>query len=126
MQNGYIRVSLPYMSAWFYMLRLRSGRLYPGATTNLGKRWRDHQSGQACRTTTLDQPIALVFREQFATFSEARRREAQVKRWSAKKKEALLSGDLASLRTLAISHDHGRPTTSAARVTSRPRPAAGG
>ncbi|NLE57202.1 MAG: GIY-YIG nuclease family protein [Planctomycetes bacterium] len=95
------------MPAWFYILRLKSGTLYPGATTNLEQRWHDHQSGQACRTTMLDPPTALVRQEQFATFSEARRREAQVKRWSRKKKEALVSGNLTSLRNLAISHDHG-------------------
>ena len=95
------------MPAWFYILRLKSGTLYPGATTNLEQRWRDHQSGQACRTTKLDPPVALVLHEQFETFSEARRREAQVKRWSARKKEALVSGDLASLSDLAVSHDHG-------------------
>lgn len=94
------------MPAWFQILRLKSGTLYPGATTNIERRWRDHQTGQACRTTKLDPPSALVFQEQFKTFSEARRREAQIKRWSAKKKEALISGDLASLKRLAVSHDH--------------------
>ena len=94
------------MPAWFYILRLRSGRLYPGATTEIDQRWRDHQSGLACRTTKLDPPTALVFQEQFETFSEARRREAQIKRWSAKKKEALIFGDLASLKRLAVSQDH--------------------
>jgi len=91
------------MSAWFYILRFRSGTLYAGATTNLEQRWRDHQAGQACRTTRLDPAVALVFREQFASFPEARRREAQVKRWSAKKKEALVSGDISRLRLLARS-----------------------
>jgi putative endonuclease len=73
------------MPAWFYILRLKSGTLYPGATTIMDQRWHDHQSGKACRTTKLDLPIALVLQEQFATFSEARRREAQIKRGSAKR-----------------------------------------
>jgi predicted GIY-YIG superfamily endonuclease len=93
------------MSAWFYMLRLRSGRLYPGATTNLDRRWAEHLSGTACRTTELDPPVDLVFREEFPTFSDARRREAQIKRWSAKKKETLVSGDAVLLRHLAVSRD---------------------
>jgi predicted GIY-YIG superfamily endonuclease len=93
------------MPAWFYILRLRSGSLYPGATTNLDQRWRDHQRGQACRTTRLDPPMELVFQEQFETFSAARRREAQIKRWSAKKKAALVEGDLETLRRLSASHD---------------------
>ncbi len=94
------------MPAWFYILRLESGRLYPGATTNIRQRWRDHQSGQACRTTKIDPPTALVFQEPFETFSDARRREAQVKRWSANKKEALVASDWARLKRLSVSHDH--------------------
>ena len=94
------------MSAWFYILRLKSGTLYPGATTNLQQRWRDHKSGQACRTTKLDPPIALVYQEKFSIFSEARRREAQIKRWGGKKKEALISGSHDLLRKLSVSHDH--------------------
>ena len=95
------------MSAWFYILRLRSGALYPGATTNLQQRWRDHKAGQACRTTKVDHPLALVYQEKFSTFSEARKREAQIKHWSGKKKEALVSGDTGLLMKLAVSHDHG-------------------
>lgn len=94
------------MSAWFYILRLQSGMLYPGATTNLQQRWADHQSGRACRTTLINPPVALVYQEQFDTFSEARRREAQIKRWSAAKKEALVSGSYHLLRKLSVSHDH--------------------
>ncbi len=93
------------MSASFYILHLKSGVLYPGATTNLEQRWRDHQSGQACRTTKIDPPVKLVFQEEFPTFSDARRREAQIKRWSARKKEALVSGDTVLLRHLAVSRD---------------------
>ena len=93
------------MSAWFHMLRLASGSLYPGATTDLQRRWKEHISGEACRTTKYNAPQALVYQEEFATFSEARRREAQIKRWSGKKKEALVAGDKERLRTLAVSHD---------------------
>ena len=94
------------MPAWFYMLRLKSGKLYPGATTNLEQRWKDHVAGTACRTTKYDPPTALPYQEEHETFSDARRREAQIKRWSAKKKEALMAGDQKTLKALAISHDH--------------------
>jgi len=93
------------MPAWFYILRLKSGRLYPGATTDLTQRWKDHIAGIACRTTALDPPVAMVSREMFDTFSQARLREAQVKRWSGRKKEALVPGDQAALRRLAVSRD---------------------
>jgi putative endonuclease len=91
------------MPAWFYLLRLRSALLYAGATTDLQKRYEEHLSGKACRTTTLDAPVSLVYSEKFETFSEARRREAQIKRWSRAKKEALVSGDVTRLRELSES-----------------------
>lgn len=91
------------MPAWFYILRLKSANLYVGSTTDLEKRYEDHCCGRACRTTTLDPPVALVYSEEYETFSEARRREAQLKRWSRAKKEALVSGDLATLQKLAKS-----------------------
>jgi len=91
------------MPAWFYILRLKSGNLYIGSTTDLDKRYEDHCSGRACRTTTFDPPIALVYSEEYEMFSEARRREAQVKRWSRAKKEALIAGNLSSLRNLSKS-----------------------
>jgi putative endonuclease len=91
------------MPAWFYILRLRSGALYPGATKNLKERYEAHLAGKACRTTKFDAPVGLVYSEQFDTFSEARKREAQIKRWSRAKKEALVSGDLTSLKDLSKS-----------------------
>jgi predicted GIY-YIG superfamily endonuclease len=92
------------MPAWFYLLRLRSGTLYPGCTTDLKQRYSDHLSGRACRTTRLNPPIALVYFEECASFIEARRREAQIKGWTSAKKEALISGDLQKLKSLAKRH----------------------
>ena len=89
------------MPAWFYVLRLRSDALYPGATTDLHRRYNEHCSGIACRTTRLDPPAALVHSEQFPTLSDARKREAQVKRWTRAKREALVAGDAPELRRLA-------------------------
>jgi putative endonuclease len=93
------------MTAWFYILRLRSKKLYIGATTDLDQRCREHFDGKACRTTKLDQPIAIVYTEEFGTNIEARRREAQVKRWSRAKKEALVSGNMTKLRELSKSRE---------------------
>ncbi|MBA4138227.1 MAG: hypothetical protein C0518_13000 [Opitutus sp.] len=62
-----------------YFLRLRSGTPYVGASVDLEQRLGDHASGQACRTTSLDVPFALLRVEICSTFSEARQREAQLK-----------------------------------------------
>jgi putative endonuclease len=94
------------LSAWFYILRLRSGQLYVGATTDLDRRWQEHVRGEAGRTTKLDPPVGIVHTESFANFAEARRREAQIKRWSRAKREALVAGDTNALKRLAQSHGH--------------------
>lgn len=88
-----------------YFLRLLSGQLYIGCSTDLGQRLDDHVSGQACRTTLLDPPRALLRVEVHSSFAAARAREAQLKRWSRAKKEALIRGDLPTLRTLSRSRD---------------------
>lgn len=88
-----------------YLLRLRSGVIYIGASIDLEQRLDDHLSGQACRTTQLDPPAAFLWVEIFATFSMARHREAQLKRWSRAKKEALIRGAFGQLRQLSRSHD---------------------
>ena len=94
------------MSAWFYILRLRSGQLYVGATTDLERRWEEHVRGCACRTSKIDPPVSIVCTEEHPDFPAARRREAQVKRWSRAKREALVAGNVVELRRLARSHDH--------------------
>jgi putative endonuclease len=91
------------MLAWLYILRLKSGQLYIGSTTDLDQRYKDHRSGKGARTTKTDPAVNLVYTEEFDTFAEARRREAQIKKWSRSKKEALVSGDLAKLKELAKS-----------------------
>jgi putative endonuclease len=92
------------MPAFAYILRLCSGRLYVGTTTDLDKRYKEHCRGTACRMTQIDPPTGLIYSEECATFPDARKREAQVMRWSRAKKEALVSGDMNRLRELSKSH----------------------
>ncbi len=101
--QSFIRVKL--MPACFYILRLRSGTLYSGATKNLGERYKAHTAGRACRTTKLDPPVKVVYSESLPTFSDARKREEQIKRWSRAKKEALVAGDMVKLRNLSKSRN---------------------
>jgi len=88
-----------------YFLRLRSGALYIGASEDLEQRLDEHCSGQACRTTQFDPPVSFLRFEAFATFSEARTREAQLKRWSRGKKEVLIEDDFKTLHSLSQSRE---------------------
>jgi len=96
------------MTAWTYIFRLKSGQLYIGSTTNLDRRFAEHTAGQACRTTKLDPPVKVVYSESLPTFSNARKREEQIKRWSRAKKEALVAGDMVKLRNLSKSRNRKR------------------
>lgn len=91
-----------------YFLRPRSGALYIGASENLEQRLEDHSSGQACRTTQLDPPVSFLRLELYASFSEARRSEAQLKRWSRGKKEALIENDFKTLHALSQSRESAK------------------
>ena len=91
-----------------YFLRLHSGTIYIGASEDLEQRLDDHASGQACRTTRLDPPAAFLRVEVFPTFSAARTREAQLKRWSRAKKEALLKDEFPLLHALSQSREKAK------------------
>ena len=71
--------------AFVYFLRLRSCSIYVGCTIDLQQRLRDHNRGVACRTTELDTPIDLLRFEPCVDFAAARKREAQLKKWSGQK-----------------------------------------
>jgi putative endonuclease len=90
------------MSAWFYILRLQSGKLYPGATRRPPEaRYKEHLDGNGCRTTQIDPPECLAYSEEHEDYTAALQREHQIKRWSHAKKEALVNGDLARLKQLS-------------------------
>jgi hypothetical protein len=48
-------------------------------------------------------PPISSYSEKLETFTDARRREAQVKRWTRAKKEALISGEIQKLKLLSKS-----------------------
>ena len=92
------------MTAWLYILRLKSVQLYIGSTTDLKQRCQDHQNCKACQTTKLDPPVELVYSESYPNFSEARKREAQIKRWTRAKKEALVISRIKKFQHLVYSN----------------------
>jgi putative endonuclease len=77
---------------WFtYILLCHDGSLYTGSTNNVTKRFKDHMEGRGARYTIGHKPKKIVYQEKFATRSEAMKREAEIKKWSKSKKEALIS-----------------------------------
>lgn len=84
-----------------YILRCADGSLYVGHTSDLQARERTHNEGRGGSFTAARRPVTLVYSESLPSLEAARAREAQLKRWSALTKEALLCGDLAALHRLS-------------------------
>jgi len=76
-----------------YILKCADGSYYTGVTNNLEKRISEHQSGIIKGYTSSRLPIKLVFSERFSDIIQAIHFEKQVKGWSRRKKEALISKD---------------------------------
>jgi len=92
---------------WYlYIARTRSGRFYTGITTDLERRFTEHRQGKGGRYTSCNKPLELLHVELFPDREKAGQREKQIKRWSRKKKKALIEGDFEQLRELSISRDH--------------------
>lgn len=84
-----------------YILKSPANKLYIGCTNNLTNRQNYHKWGIASKFTSQNKgPYKLVYKEDFHTRIEAMKRENQLKKWSRKKKEALIAGDLGLLKRL--------------------------
>jgi putative endonuclease len=83
-----------------YILRCRDGSYYVGKTNNLRLRLDEHEAGVAANFTAIRRPVEMVYAEELPTDGLAEEREAQVKRWSRAKKEALIARDLKRLKSV--------------------------
>ncbi len=89
------------MSFHLYILRCADNSYYTGHTDDLEGRLAKHQAGEFSGYTSARRPVELAFSHQFPSRDEAFRAERQVKRWSRRKKEALIRGDWDGLRVLS-------------------------
>lgn len=74
-----------------YILECADTTLYVGCTNNLEKRLNEHNnSKRGAHYTKIRRPVVLKHTETFSTLHEARKREAELKRFSRKKKLLLV------------------------------------
>jgi putative endonuclease len=73
-----------------YIVRCADGTLYTGYARDPRQREAAHNSGRGARYTAGRRPVTLVYMESFESVGEALRREYELKRWSRRKKEALV------------------------------------
>ena len=75
-----------------YILRCADGTLYTGSTNNLEKRLHEHNTSKAgAKYTHGRRPVELVYQETVASLSEARKREAEIKRLNRQEKMQLIA-----------------------------------
>ncbi len=73
-----------------YILECADGTLYTGYTTDVERRLAEHNAGAGARYTRGRTPVRLVHTEDFATKSEAMRREYAIKQLRRARKQALI------------------------------------
>ncbi|HLD71872.1 MAG TPA: GIY-YIG nuclease family protein [Candidatus Peribacteraceae bacterium] len=79
------------MLHYFYLARCSDDSLYAGTCLDLAEREGKHNEGKGAKYTRSRRPIRIMYHEEFETLGEARKREAEVKRWKKDKKELLLA-----------------------------------
>ena len=84
-----------------YILRCSDRSYYVGHTDELERRLVEHETGATRGYTATRRPAELVWFQEFPTREEAKAAEAQIKRWSRRKKEALIEGRMEELRAAA-------------------------
>lgn len=81
------------VSMWYlYLIRCANGHLYTGITTDVVRRFNEHQSSspKAAKYLRGKGPLTLMYQEQVGTRSDALKREIAVKKLSRAQKLALI------------------------------------
>lgn len=87
---------------YVYILRCKDNSLYVGITNDLQRRINEHNDGKLANAYTFSRrPVFLEFYQDFTDPNQAIYFEKKLKRWSKKKKEALINGNFGLLQTLS-------------------------
>ena len=107
-------VHTPYHSdfvtvCWFlYLIRTADNRLYTGITTDVPRRFRQHQAGKGAKALRGKGDLQLAFSHEVGEHSLALRLEYRVKQLTKREKERLVAGEdacwqgLKTIKVLAV------------------------
>lgn len=78
---------------WLYLIRCRDKTLYCGITTDVSRRFAEHQSQspKCAKYLRGRSPLTLVYQSQIGSRSQASREELRVKRLTRSQKEQLIA-----------------------------------
>lgn len=92
------------MTSWYlYLIRSQDNRLYTGITTDVDRRFAEHQAGKGAKALRGRGTLLLVFSQLIGSRSQALRIEYQIKQLSKIKKERLVSRAVALSDLIKIS-----------------------
>ncbi len=87
---------------YVYILKCNDGTYYTGVTNDVDRRVKEHADGNDPTAYTFRRrPLELVYHQMFDAPWKAIEFETRLKKWSKKKKEALINGDFNSLPELS-------------------------
>lgn len=81
---------------WYlYLVRCANGHLYTGVTTDVARRFSEHQSGgiKSAKYLRGKGPLTLMYQEQVGSHGDALRREIAVKKLSRAQKLTLIESE---------------------------------
>jgi putative endonuclease len=71
---------------YVYLIECCDGSIYTGITTDLARRWREHQRGIGSYYTRARGVRRIIYSEPHPTRSAALKREAEIKGWKRERK----------------------------------------
>jgi len=79
-------------ATWFlYLIRCKDGSLYTGITTDVARRFAEHQSGKGAKYLRGKAPLTLALQQKIGSRSAALKAEAAIKKLSNVDKEIIIS-----------------------------------
>ena len=75
---------------YVYIIECLDKTLYTGITTDLARRFKEHNTGKGGAYTRSKKVIKILYTEKFPSRSMALKRQAEIKRWPRQKKLALI------------------------------------
>ncbi|MFC1521861.1 GIY-YIG nuclease family protein [Elusimicrobiota bacterium] len=85
---------------WVYIAQAADGSYYTGMTRDMEKRKQKHNSHSGSLWARAKGDFEILWTEKHLGSSSTRIRESQLKGWTRRKKEALISGNLELLKKL--------------------------
>ncbi|HEY3982953.1 GIY-YIG nuclease family protein [Cedecea sp.] len=97
------------MTSWYlYLIRCTDNRLYTGITTNVERRFAQHQAGKGAKALRGKGQLALAFSQAVGDRSLALRAEYRIKQLSKAEKERLVGGKVSLEDLLACLQGEAR------------------